>query len=161
MQLEAKTVIIMRGIPGSGKSHRANYLCEQARLNLLCWEVCSADNFFIDGSGNYNWNPRLIGKAHEWCRVAFVKSLQDGIEIVIVDNTNTTIKEMEFYVDWALSYGYNIKFIEPDTSWKFDASECAKKNKHNVPLECIQRMLDRYVHNVTLEDFPCTKPETK
>lgn len=159
--MNKRTVYILRGLPGSGKSFLCKQLCEDAEHQKLSCKVCSADSFFVSSNGSYNWKPSLLGKAHEECRANFADALMKNVDVIIVDNTNTTIKEMKFYVEWALNAKYDVQFVEPTTSWKFNVAECAKRNIHGVPLEAIQRMLDRYVLNVTKESFSCSKQETK
>lgn len=49
----------------------------------------------------------------------------------------------------ALENNYEVIFREPDTRWKFNVQELARRNIHGVPKEKIQRMKERYEHNVT------------
>jgi hypothetical protein len=92
--------------------------------------------------------------------------------LVIVDNTNTMVKEMMPYFAMAYQYGYKVRIEEPTSPWwvndiapyltdkekyrdklNLAAIFLAKKSEetHCVPLEAIQRMLARYVPNVTFD----------
>ena len=139
-----KIVYIMRGVSGSGKSTKAkkiqaNHLLE----NNVKVEICSADDYFMK-DGTYNFNPSKLKHAHAWCRDKFQNAIDSGVDYVIVDNTNTTFWEMRFYVFYAFALEYKICIVEPNTQWAFNAKELTEKNTHGVPLESIERMLERY-----------------
>jgi predicted kinase len=129
------TVIILVGAPGSGKSTLSKEY--EAKYNAV---ICSADHFFTDERGVYNWNPEKIGVAHNVCKNKFQFALQHGQNSVI-DNTNTKWRDMKHYVLGAAYYGYNLIIAETRTAWRNDAAECAKRCIHNVPQDKIQQMI--------------------
>lgn len=47
---------------------------------------------------------------------------------------------------------------EPDTPWRRDAGELAKRNVHGVPLEAIERMLGRWDEDFSIEAILNSKP---
>ena len=51
--LERRSIVIMRGIPGSGKSTIVNRIVEIAEGNMLHSNICSADDYFFDERGCY------------------------------------------------------------------------------------------------------------
>lgn len=150
----------MRGVPGSGKSTTARELAGDTGV------ICSADDFFVDENGNYNYDGSKIGKAHIWCQNKFYMSLSKGKTPVIVDNTNTTKKEFSSYIQTGIKFGYSVEIKYPDNKlWNacgealsdpeltpenrnfiiLRASELfAKRNVHGVPKETIVKMLDRF-----------------
>lgn len=95
--------LVLKSVSGNGKTTFANYL---ALINPLVTEIVEADDYFIDNHGDYKFNPAELGKAHEYSRDKFVKALQNGIELVICSNTNTTQKEAQFYINKAKEYNY-------------------------------------------------------
>lgn len=139
-----KMLIIMRGLPGSGKS----YMAEQFQKNTQydCG-IYSTDAFFMRNAEKvYKFNGKAIGIAHKWNqnRVATAMNTAGGQSIIIVDNTNTTWKEIEPYAQMGKEHGYFIMVAEPDTDWAMNVEECVKRNQHGVPLESIQRMKARW-----------------
>ena len=50
-----KTLIILRGVPGCGKSTVAEVLSNNGK-----YPVCTADDFFMK-DGEYKWNPKQLG----------------------------------------------------------------------------------------------------
>ncbi|MNE81595.1 hypothetical protein D3C80_1782580 [compost metagenome] len=68
-----------------------------------------------------------------------------------MDNTNTQRWEAKPYVVLAQEFGYEVIVREPDTPWRRNAAELAKRNVHGVPVEAIQRMLDRWDEDFSVE----------
>ncbi|MBI4919502.1 ATP-binding protein [archaeon] len=139
----SKKLILMRGLPGSGKSTIAN------SLDGL---VLSTDDFFIK-KGVYKFNVRQAGIAHGWNQKRAKDAMSRGESLVIIDNTNITASEMKPYVKMALNYGYKVEILEATSPHKLDVDKLAEYNSHGVSKDSIQKMKDRYQHNVTIEDL--------
>lgn len=131
-------VIIMRGLPGSGKSTMANKLAEENGGVIF-----STDNYFMH-DGNYLFDASKLGAAHAWNQRKYQEALESGKEYVIVDNTNTTRKEVRPYIMLAQYFGYSVEIMEPDNPDRFNVDLCFIRNTHGVPLVAIQRMKDRW-----------------
>ncbi|CAN9511618.1 unnamed protein product [Ophioblennius macclurei] len=139
-------LILMRGLPGSGKSTRARELLSTGPSGV----VLSTDDYFAHREG-YRYESRLLGAAHQWNQRRAKDALFDGRSPVIIDNTNLQAWEMKPYVQMALERGYDVHFCEPETSWKFDAQELERRNKHGVPQEKILQMLDRFSSPISVD----------
>jgi tRNA uridine 5-carbamoylmethylation protein Kti12 len=134
-----KTVIILRGIPGSGKSTVAKLIQSLGWLNQI--RICSADDYFIDRQTNeYKWNPRLLGEAHEYCKQNFVKAIRNEIDIIIVDNTNIKHKDFCFYKEVARQNNYKTIVLTVGGNSKKEIKDSFYRNQHNVPEEKIEQM---------------------
>lgn len=141
----------MRGLPGSGKSYLAKQIKNTVVTTEKLWpimvQIFSTDDYWIRPDGAYDWNFNLIKEAHKWnlSKVNEQLSLQ---KMAIVDNTNTTYKEILPYLKIANLHG-NVKVIlcQPQTAWAFDVDECFKRNTHRVPLETIKKMKTRFQPN--------------
>ncbi len=138
--------MIMRGLPGSGKSFRAEEFNKHYTIEGYKSIVLSTDQFWIDKETNeYNFQGQFIGRAHEWNRGRCAHAMRvDKYEVIIIDNTNTTLKEMLPYIEMAAEFGYDVEIYEPRTDWKYDVEECFKRNTHGVPKESIKSMMDRW-----------------
>jgi len=140
-----KILYLVRGIPGSGKS----YLAKQIGLGGA---IFSTDDFFMV-NGEYKFNPSQIGRAHQWNQERAKNAMQSGITPIVIDNTNVQAWQMKFYVEEARKNGYKIEIKEPETSWKFDAEELAKRNQHGVPKSTIERMIGQWEKDISVDDI--------
>jgi len=123
-----KKLVIMRGIPGCGKS-------TYVRTQLQGAKVFSADDWFMR-SGKYDFKPQEIGQAHEHCFRRFMQAVQKGEPRIVVDNTNTHLWEMSPYILAGDSYDYVIEIIEVQC----DPAVAAERGIHGVPTHIISRM---------------------
>ncbi|XP_021233956.1 NEDD4-binding protein 2-like 2 isoform X2 [Numida meleagris] len=140
-----KVLIILRGLPGSGKSTLSRVLLGCSRDGI----VLSTDDYFRQQDG-YTYNAAQLGDAHDWNQKRAKQAMEQGKSPVIIDNTNTQAWEMKPYVEVALEKGYRVEFREPDTWWKFDPEELEKRNKHGVTREKIAQMLERYEYQISI-----------
>jgi predicted kinase len=165
---------IMRGVPGSGKSHLALRLAGDPS------KVFSTDEFFERMEGGYaaNWKMDRLFPAHKWNQRRVREAMQRGISPVVVDNTNIRIKEARPYVEMGVQYQYHMEIRESDSPWwaeislllqnkglnsekikewanklatGFDHSGVIIKNVHGVPFDAIHRMLTA-LNPYTLQD---------
>lgn len=121
--------IILRGVPGSGKS-------TWARLAYPDAAKFSADDYFMQ-NGQYVFDPSKLGEAHATCLRGFIDWAQRPTsEVAIVDNTSTTIAEVSPYASIALAYGHDIEII----TFLCDPTVAAARNVHGVPPAAIVGM---------------------
>lgn len=131
-----KKLVIMRGLPGSGKSGKAKQLVGNGIIH-------STDDFFVE-NGVYVFDYNNVSKFHYFNFLSSVRSMQRGISPIIIDNTNILAQHCLNYVESGRMYGYEIIVVEPDTPWAFDIEELMKRNTHGVPRETMVEMLDQY-----------------
>ena len=124
------TLFLIRGLPGSGKSTEAKRL--EARAPGL-FRHLEADMYFILGD-EYIFEASKLGRAHEWCQSKTEEYLERGYN-VIVSNTFTTLKEIKPYEDIAKKLSVKLEVYQMNNSFK---------SIHNVPVETIKRMKDRW-----------------
>ena len=128
-----KTLYLLRGLPGAGKSTLASQLADSH---------FEADMYFTNENGQYVFNPSEIKKAHEWCQnqvnTAMILNHTTGVnESIVVSNTFTQSWEMEPYYKLAESYGYRVFSIIVE-------NRHGGENQHGVPEDKIEAMRVRF-----------------
>jgi predicted kinase len=123
-----KTLILLRGLPGSGKTTLGN---------AMGFNPLAADDYFYDEAGNYNFNARDLPKAHKWCLLRTEHQMEDGVERIVVANTFTQQWEMNNYFALAEQYGYQLHTVIVE-------NRHGGTNIHNVPDEALQKMANRF-----------------
>ena len=138
-------------LPGAGKSTLTQKLVDYYRSLCYTVYVCSADDYFKGNAvGEYRYDRNKISKAHFSCKEKFNIGLNDKSEklVVIVDNTNVKWNDSEYYRKTALANNFELRFLEPDTSWKYDIQECFNRNTHNVPLFIMKNMWQALINTL-------------
>lgn len=151
-----KKLVLMRGVPGSGKSYKAKEIVAQHGQSEDC--IASADDFFMV-DGEYKFDPDRLGSAHWSCKNKVRELMEADAPLVVVDNTNTKRKEMKAYAHMAKEFGYEVEFAMPETSWAWNADECFKRNTHKVPMEVIRNMLKRFDKKLTPDELMASLSE--
>lgn len=98
-----KQLILLRGLPGAGKSTLAKLLVGD---KSYCHK--EADMFFVDREGNYKFEPSKIKDAHAWCKEETEFLLRLEHSPVVVSNTFTQEWEMDAYFELAEEFGYQV-----------------------------------------------------
>jgi len=133
---DKQTLIIIRGIPGSGKSTYAETLKKDLWEEGYDVERFEADDFWIDDNGDYIFRPELLGLAHRECWRRTFEAFDHGLDYAIVSNTFTTAKEMEPYLKEAETRGLNVVVYRMDNEFG---------SIHGVPAKTIESMKARFV----------------
>lgn len=145
---QPKIMYIMRGPSGAGKSTTAKELGIRGT-------TLSTDDFWIK-DGQYMFVPSRIAEAHQWNQQRAKECLKKGISPIIIDNTNIEAWEMKPYVHMAQEFGYQIRLVPVKVT--NTAEELAARNKHGVPLNIIQEMLQKYDPKINIRDILRSNP---
>lgn len=124
-----KLLIIIRGLPGSGKTTLAHKLSEH---------VFEADQYFVsvvDGIEQYRFDPTQIREAHDYCFSGAKGALEKGFSPVVVSNTNSMYWEYSDYLELAEEHGYVVQIIQVTGPWE---------NTHGCPSATIESMKKRW-----------------
>ncbi len=141
-----KKVIIMRGLPGSGKSRYVKGLAAENKCSVV---IASADHYHYlpqpdnpDGSmapRRYEFKPENARKAHDSCLLEFIKYINQGWGLIVVDNTNCSAWEISPYYRLAEVHGYEVEIV-----WlQAPLEKCMARGLHNVPLATVENMRNR------------------
>ena len=122
-----KTLYIIRGLPGSGKSTIGEKLADNYSY--------AADDWFTDRNGVYNYVPEEIVQAHEDCQARVLGAMLSDVEHIAVCNTFTQAWEAEPYIKLCNLHGYSAVVIECQNQFG---------NIHGCPQEKINEMAGRW-----------------
>jgi hypothetical protein len=113
----ANEIVLIRGLPGSGKSTMAKSMAGYLHLEA---------DMFLMVDGEYVFDASKIKAAHDWCVASALNALGQGRNVV-VSNTFTKIWELQRYID----LGFRFRIIEASGKWS---------NIHGVPEEKVKMM---------------------
>jgi predicted kinase len=126
-----KTLVLLRGLPGSGKSTAAKL------FGGAGWSAHYEADMYFMADGEYKFNPAKLRDAHAWCSSQTEKAMVDEIPTVIVSNTFTQEWEMEGYYKLAEKHRYTVvSFVVENRH--------GGTNVHGVPEDKLQAMADRF-----------------
>lgn len=132
-------LILLRGLPGTGKSTLA------AKLGWC--EVVSADDYFTTPTGDYNFDPSKLKAAHEDCLERAAGLLGVGRSVVVA-NTFSRRWEMQPYMELCFHHPMNIHTTVVDLfDSGFSDAQLAQINSHGVPESQIAIMRARWEHD--------------
>lgn len=128
-------IILLRGIPGSGKSTLGDVILQTTQINNQ--DVLSADAFFIDDKGNYNFDGSRLKEAHNWCQQKCAERMKLEFSKIVIANTFTEEWEMKPYFEMAERYKYRVHTLIVE-------NRHGGKNIHNVPEDKLKSMKSRF-----------------
>ena len=127
-----KQLILLRGLPGSGKSTFAKSL---GGIHI------EADQYFMD-NGVYKFDASQIKNAHNYCQSqtrAWMSHNGEQIKTdkIIVSNTFTMEWEMDAYFEMAEEFGYQVFSLIVENRHE-------GVNVHDCPKDKIEQMRNRF-----------------
>ena len=119
-------LILIRGVPGTGKSTLAN---------LISDNVYETDDFFINSSGEYHFDPTNLSSYHSLNQFRVKQGMNEDQETIVVSNTFSQVWEMQPYIDMARANNYELVVI---------ALVGLHPNIHDVPKTVVEKMTERW-----------------
>jgi hypothetical protein len=152
--VQDKTVVLVRGIPGLGKSTLARAMSE--RFGGV--QIENDMQFMV--SGEYMFDPVKLEDAHMSTQLEVRNLLSEDAPCVVVSNTFTRAWEMAPYQLLASKFGYTLVIVDlllcvrlnaQKANQYFNANQfldfLSTVNVHMVPPDKIRSMYDRYEYS--------------
>jgi tRNA uridine 5-carbamoylmethylation protein Kti12 len=127
-------VMILRGLPGCGKSYFVRELRRAGREVM----VVSADDY-LERHGTYRFHGEDLPEAHNVCFKRYLEAVTGrryAADVLVVDNTNVKLWEFSPYVAVAKAVGVPFEIIHVRCPVKV----AIERNIHRVPARSIERM---------------------
>lgn len=122
-------LIVLRGIPGAGKTYLANQRFPTATR-------ISADDYMVDADGAYKFEGKRLPEVHGKCFRRVINLLQRRVgeaeePLILIDNTAIKAVDAAPYIAAAGAYGVRACVI----TLLIDPAIAAARNAHGVPPE--------------------------
>ena len=128
-------LILLRGLPGSGKTTLAKIILQLRSTDEP--EILSADDFFEDKEGEYNFDPTKLKEAHNYCQFRCSERMRQQKARIVVANTFTQEWEMDEYFKMAERYNYRVHTVVVE-------NRHGNENVHGVPEDKLKQMKNRF-----------------
>ena len=128
-----KTLLLIRGLPGSGKTSLARLLAASGEFAHF-----SIDSFFEDrATGTYCFDYKTNHLAYKKCESDTKQAMLEGRTKIIVEHTFTIEWEMEPYFKMASELGYQVFVMTLE-------NRHGGRNIHGIADVQLQKMASKY-----------------
>jgi predicted kinase len=131
-------LIVIRGLPGSGKSAYAETLANNEKAIVV-----SVDAYF-QRDGEYKFKSHEISRAYGYIEGQIDVLMQNYTPTIIADGIHQSEKHVQSYQFLADKYGYSLEIHYPPGEFIWDVSACYKHSIHRVPFRAIKNISDKF-----------------
>ncbi|KAG5284707.1 hypothetical protein AALO_G00029610 [Alosa alosa] len=140
-----RKLIILRGLPGSRKTDKANELLKYFKERGMYGIIVSADDYFRNGPNGeiVNFDARKLYEAHKEAREKAWDAMLRKENPIIIDNINMEFQYMYPYVFRGFRKRYWIEFVDlmDDNVPTYDSY---RRCKGKIPLEKFEKWKASY-----------------
>ncbi|XP_012581592.1 PREDICTED: 2',3'-cyclic-nucleotide 3'-phosphodiesterase isoform X2 [Condylura cristata] len=129
---ECKTLFILRGLPGSGKSTLGRVILSRYHDGT---KMVSADDYKITPGARGDFSEqykRLDEDLAAYCR--------RDVRVLVLDDTNHERERLEQLFEMADQYQYQVVMVEPKTAWRLDCAQLKEKNQWQLSADDLKKL---------------------
>ncbi len=128
-----KRLIIMRGLPGSGKTTVADLFGPHHHISM--------DMYWTKDGQPYEFDYSKLSQAISWVQSRFLEALHEPmIDLVVIDNVNYARQHFQFFVDTAEERGIPVHYVHVER----ELDDLV--NSHGVPEDKVFQMAEKWEH---------------
>lgn len=132
-----KIIILIRHCSGAGSSTFGKFLADN--LNGVQFE---ADSWMFE-NGEYKFKAEKLGYCHKSCFDSTEQAMKNEKKFIVVNNTLTTQKEVQIYLDLAEKYNYTVFSVVLEK--RHD-----NPNLHGVNSEILEKQKNKLINSLKL-----------
>lgn len=137
LEIPSKLLVIIRGLPGSGKSLVAKLLTRSGGIAV------SVDDFLTNPNGQYEFSKGNFIAAQEACRSFCRELMVSGQELIVLHNTMAQAWEAKDYFEMAQEHNYSTQIVSLYDNGLND-TELSKRCIHFMPMHLIQKIRHKW-----------------
>lgn len=140
--LPDRYLLLIRGLPGSGKSTAAARIAAAYGAAHL-----EADAWFVDDMGVYRFKKKGLPAAHRQCKEEAAASLGAGRNVIVANCTETLARAKQYA---SLARDAEVPVLVADAPAAWDVETCLQRNVHGVDAKAIRKKAARAVETPAL-----------
>ncbi|XP_037664319.1 2',3'-cyclic-nucleotide 3'-phosphodiesterase isoform X2 [Choloepus didactylus] len=129
---ECKTLFILRGLPGSGKTTLAQVIVDRYRDST---KMVSADTYKITpgARGAFSEEYKQLDEDLAAC-------CRRDVRVLVLDDTNHERERLEQLFEMADQFQYQVVLVEPKTAWRLDCAQLKEKNQWQLSADELKKL---------------------
>ncbi|CAK9301449.1 unnamed protein product [Gordionus sp. m RMFG-2023] len=136
-----KALIIMRGLPGSGKSYLSklikDIISKVNKADML--RILSLDDYFIDEDNKYNFEADMESQYVQSLTKSIKKLMASGTHnFIVMDSVNRKLGDLGDLSHFASQLGFHVYICELEA----DIKQCFERNIHSRTFDEIKKLVN-------------------
>ena len=136
-EIPEKLLIVVRGLPSSGKTTLAKLLF------LAGSQTISSDDYMTTPEGGYAFSKQNFIEAHKLCQQDCASLMEKGEKLITIHNNMGEAWEAEVYFSLAEQHGYKVMVVNLYDAGLND-TELSARNVHEMPQHLVQKVRQKW-----------------